>query len=458
MDFSPAKKVEGVHSLSRPSLSYWQDAWIRFRKNKQSVISLWIVVALALFSLVGPLVWQVDPTEQDLSRVSTPPQWSRAKALVVGETNYLEPVVRTDWPTAPDVDQPIEGPPQNLRVQGNPTMQSVQLVWEPVSGASSYAIYRNEERAPVSPNWGVPLGETFAGNVVSYEDYSSLEVKTYFYTVVPKTLMGDESDQVATLQVSPLRTMSLIDAQQRDPNVQEGETISLRPIPLGTDLLGRDMLARLMFGGKISLFIGIFTAILYTFLGVVIGGIAGYYGGKVDQYIMRFTDFVMGLPFLLFMILLSVVLAKGPGESGVTALILAMVLLSWTGPARLVRGQVLQIRESEFVHAARLLGAKPQYLLFRHLVPNLLGVILISMTFSIPAAIFTEAFLSFIGLGVAAPAASWGSMCTDGVQTFLVTPHEFFAPGVCISLTVLAFNLLGDGLRDALDPRLRSTE
>jgi oligopeptide transport system permease protein len=135
-----------------------------------------------------------------------------------------------------------------------------------------------------------------------------------------------------------------------------------------------------------------------------------------------------------------------------------MILLSWTGAARLTRGQVLQLREAEFVQASRLLGARRHYLLLRHLLPNTLGVILVSLTFAIPSAIFTEAFLSFIGMGVAPPTASWGSMCNDGIKVFLVHPHEFFAPAVAISVAVLAFNLLGDGLRDALDPRLRSVE
>jgi oligopeptide transport system permease protein len=171
---------------------------------------------------------------------------------------------------------------------------------------------------------------------------------------------------------------------------------------------------------------------------------------------MRVTDFVLALPFLLFMILFKVAFGAGPGESGIIPMLIALIALSWTGPARLTRGQILQLRESEFVQASRLLGAKPMYLILRHLLPNTLGVILVSLTFAIPNAIFTEAFLSFIGMGVVPPNPSWGSMANDGIQTFLTHPHEFFFPAVLISLTVLAFNLLGDGLRDALDPKMRS--
>ena len=169
------------------------------------------------------------------------------------------------------------------------------------------------------------------------------------------------------------------------------------------------------------------------------------------------VDFVMALPFLLVVILISVTLGAG-GDRSIIALVSGMVSLGWSGVARLTRGQILQLRESEYVQAARLLGARPRYLLLRHLLPNTLGVILVSFTFAIPGAIFTEAFLSFISMGVKPPKASWGSMAQDGYQTFLTSPHLFIFPSLFIAAAVLAFNLLGDGLRDALDPKLRSRE
>jgi oligopeptide transport system permease protein len=213
-----------------------------------------------------------------------------------------------------------------------------------------------------------------------------------------------------------------------------------------------------MSGARVSLFIGFTAPFVFILMGVLVGGISGYFGGRVDHWLMRITDFVLALPFLLFMILFKVAFGSGPGESGIGPMLVAMIVLSWTGAARLTRGQVLQLRESEFVQASRLLGARRIYLLLRHLLPNTLGVILVSLTFGIPSAIFTEAFLSFIGMGVAPPTPSWGSMCNDGIKTFLVHPHEFLFPAAAISVTVLAFNLLGDGLRDALDPRMRSVE
>ena len=226
--------------------------------------------------------------------------------------------------------------------------------------------------------------------------------------------------------------------------------------PLGTDYLGRDMLARLMAGARVSLFIGIVAPALFVLFGVVFGAAAGFVGGRVDQFMMRFADFVVALPFLLFMILFKIAFGIGPGESGVMPMLVAMVVLLWPATARLVRGQILQLREAAYVQASQLLGARTNYLVLRHMLPNTLGVVLVTLTFEIPKAIFVEAFLSFIGMGVAPPTPSWGSMSNEGIATMLTTPHELIFPALFISITVLAFNLLGDGLRDALDARMRN--
>ena len=237
-----------------------------------------------------------------------------------------------------------------------------------------------------------------------------------------------------------------------------GSALKLTAHPLGTDYLGRDMLARLMHGAQVSLFIGIVAPLLYVLIGIAYGSAAGFLGGWADQILMRFADFVVALPFLLFMILFKIAFGIGPGESGIVPMLIAMVILLWPATARLVRGQILQIREEGYIDASRLLGAKSSYLIARHMIPNTMGVILVTLTFAVPSAIFTEAFLSFIGMGVAPPTPSWGSMCNEGLKTMLTYPHELIFPAALISLTVLAFNLLGDGLRDALDARMRSRE
>ncbi|KAA5808088.1 ABC transporter permease [Thermoanaerobacterium thermosaccharolyticum] len=218
----------------------------------------------------------------------------------------------------------------------------------------------------------------------------------------------------------------------------------------GTDYLGRDLFVRVWMGARVSLFIGVVIALLDTIIGVTYGGIAGYFGGQVDNIMMRIVDILYGIPYLILVILLMVVMGQG-----LWTIITAMVMTGWVGMARIVRGQVLQLKEQEFVLAAKTLGASPGRIILRHLIPNALGPIIVSMTFDVPNAIFSEAFLSYIGLGIRAPLASWGTLANDATQVLLMYPMQLFIPGFFISITMLAFNMLGDGLRDALDPRLR---
>jgi oligopeptide transport system permease protein len=451
-DFLPAERAPGARGLSRPSLSYWQDAWIRLVKNRQALASLAIVCGLVLFTLVGPLVWRVDPGEQVLSRISEAPSLGR-RATVLAAPPAYEEVILEDVPASPKADGATLPAPATLEFVGDPTVLAVRLRWTPVEGAAGYLVYRSSE-PPEGDYLGLPLGEVVGGNVVSFEDAFNLEPRTYHYSVVAKNVA--DSPNAVTRSVTLEPGISVAAAQELRPGARPGDVVTFPRRPLGTDYLGRDLLARLMAGARISLFIGFFAPFAAIAIGVVIGGVAGALGGRVDRWIMSFTDFVLALPFLLFMILFRVVLGTGAGESGIMPMMVALVALSWTGAARLTRGQVLQLRESEFVQAARLLGAGPWTLLVRHLLPNTLGVVLVSLTFAIPGAIFTEAFLSFIGMGVVPPTPSWGSMANDGIQTFLTHPHEFLFPAVAISVTVLAFNLLGDGLRDALDPKMRA--
>lgn len=219
----------------------------------------------------------------------------------------------------------------------------------------------------------------------------------------------------------------------------------------GTDDLGRDMFSRTWTGARISLFIGITAVILDLIIGVIWGGIAAYKGGKTDEIMMRIVDILYGLPHLLVTILLMVVL-----KPGLLTIIIAMAATGWIGMARLVRGEILRLKESEFVLASQILGASFFRILFKHLIPNSMGPIIVSMTLSVPGAIFAEATLSFLGLGVPVPLASWGTMTSEGLVTLLTGEvWRLFFPALFISLTMFSFNVLGDGLRDALDPKLR---
>ncbi len=460
-DFEHVDTDLSVEHISRPSLSYWQDAWIRLKKNTRAIISLYIIIALAIFTLVGPLVWQVDPSLQDLNQISQAPSLPK-KAIIVGPYERWQGIVLEDFPVEPAEYAETVPAVTGLKTFEKPTTQQVRLVWNPVKGAAGYNIYRNQRPPEHFNDLGLPLGSTYGGNEVSYEDRLSLESRPYYYSVVP-TDGVDEYEVFTVLRVEPEMIITVAEARSRDllPD-QEGSVIGteidLEFHPFGTDYLGRDMLARLMQGARVSLFIGIVAPFIYVLIGIAYGGIAGYFGGRLDALLMRFADFVVALPFLLFMILFKIAFGIGPGESGIFPMLIALVLLLWPATARLVRGQVLQIREQGYIEAAQLLGAKPTYLIMRHIIPNTMGVILVTLTFAVPAAIFTEAFLSFIGMGVAPPTPSWGSMCNEGVKTMLSHPHELIFPAAFISVTVLAFNLLGDGLTEALDSRMRSRE
>lgn len=470
--FQKQTKTSKENAIVRPSLSYWQDALRRFANNKQSLFAFGLAMALLFFSFIGPFIWRKDPSHQDLHSPARSPNMGQM-AVVVGDLATFEPqfvnsgessagtsgssaeIVASPTPTEEVV--PELGKVENFKVIGFPTTQNVILGWDMVVGASGYTIYRNEVK-PEGGSLGVPLGDISQGNQITFEDTQSLEARDYYYAIVPKDANGIESLNPTILHINVMSAIGVDAAKELGVSSEVGSRVRLSSAPLGTDSLGRDILARLMSGGRVSLFIGIFASLLSVLFGIALGGVSGFFGGNIDSSIMRFTDLISGLPFLLCMILLNVVLNVGPGESGVTALLISLVILSWTGTARLVRGQILQLRNSEFIQAARMMGARPTYLIMRHMLPNLFGVILVTLTFQIPSAIFTEAFLSFIGLGVASPATSWGSMCNEAIQSLLTRPYEFFAPAVVISLTVLSFNLLGDGLRDALDPKLRSNE
>jgi len=220
--------------------------------------------------------------------------------------------------------------------------------------------------------------------------------------------------------------------------------------PFGLDDFGRDMLSRVMGGAAIALGVGVGASMLASTIGIVLGLLAGFYRGKIDVVISLLINISYGVPDLLIALILVVLIGRGLGN-----IILAISVTAWLGMARLVRGQTLALREREFVEAARSIGTKNLKILTRHILPNALGPIVVQATYLVPAAIIFEAFLSLLGLGIPPPAPSWGSMASEGYKALQIAPHIVLVPCLALSLTVLAFNWVGDGLRDAIDPRMR---
>lgn len=219
----------------------------------------------------------------------------------------------------------------------------------------------------------------------------------------------------------------------------------------GTDELGRDVFSRVWKAGRVSIVIGLTAAFVSSIVGCIYGGISAFFGGRVDNIMMRIIEILMSVPYLLVVILISLIL----DSKGLGTLLLAMCLTGWCGIARLVRGQMLQISSQEYVTAAKALGVSPWNIIRKHLIPNTIGIIIVAITFDIPGYIFAEAFLSYVGLGIQSPDTSWGALASAAQQNLVFYPYQLFFPSLMIALTMLSFTLLGDGLRDALDPKLR---
>lgn len=380
--------------ISRPSLTYWQDAWRRLKKHKLAMVGVVIIIFVILFGVFGPYFTPYSYSDQSNDYRNLPPVLDLFK-----------------------VDEGV-----NLYLSNDYNMFLVSDKGEMVRKL------KLDKRDAINKVYEYLLDAENSDEIVVLDfSYNTLRDKQgydYDYTIDYRGTVFQYSN----------------------------ESLLNRSFPFGTDELGRDILTRVMYGARISLIIAFVATFVNLFIGVIYGSISGFEGGRVDNIMMRIVDIINSIPLMLYVILLMVWFRK---SDGLTNIIIALSSVYWVSMARLVRGQMLSLKEQEFVLAARVIGVPKYKIILRHLIPNAIGPIIVSMTMMIPSAVFTEAFLSFIGLGVSAPQASWGTLANNALAGLTTYPYQLFFPAMAIAITILAFNFLGDGLRDALDPRLR---
>ncbi len=390
------KEEKNIEKIVRPSMTYWQDAWRRLKQNYLSMIGLVTIILLVLLAIVGPMLSKHDFARQNLSLQGIPPIMDLYK---VSDETY------------------VYAHREYKLIQIDPEGHVIKRIAE-----------KNNDTEK---------------KIRSYEiDGKKVELEYSYISAQNKAV--EEGTEAAGPQAQKFALR--IDGQE----VQPEKTVFNKTYWFGSDTLGRDIFVRVLNGARISLFIAFVATTVNLVIGVLYGGISGYMGGRVDAIMMRIVDIIDTVPLILYVILLTVVF-----EPGLQSIVIALGSVFWDRMARIVRAQVLTLKEQEFILAARTLGASTNRIMIRHLIPNALGPIIVTMTMMIPTAIFTEAFLSFIGLGVTPPIASWGTLANDALAGLRTYSYQLFFPSMAICITMLAFNFLGDGLRDALDPRLR---
>jgi len=392
LNFEPATAEEAQdQELLRISLTYWQDVWRRLKNHKLAMVGLIGVIFVILFAIFGPLFSLFSYSDQNLDFANTPPRFSIYRVADNPDYNVF---LTRDY--------------KLLHISDNGTILNRLKL---------------DDKDVINKKY-------------TYVDGDKSVLLDFSYNLLP----GKEAEYDYTFSMNGAPEV-----------IQPLKKVSNRLYPFGSDDLGRSLLVRVMYGARISLTIAFVASLVNLLVGVVYGSIAAYEGGRTDNLMMRFVDLLNSIPLLIYIILIMVLV----GNRGLWTLTFALGSVYWVQMARLVRGQVLSLKEQEFVLAARALGVNRSHIISRHLVPNAIGPIIVTMTMMIPSAVFTEAFIAFIGLGVSAPMASWGTLANDGLGGLMSYPYQLFFPSLAIAVTMLSFNFLGDGLRDALDPRLR---
>ena len=421
--------------IEKPSLTFLQDGWRRLKQNKTAMISMVLVLLLILGAILIPYFWPYSYEEQTLTLSNTPPFLDIYP--LNDEANNICIYITQSY----DV---IEVTPDGE------LLQLVQPDYKDVIGRkSTYDL--NGKQLVIDYSLYTQALKEYNSLEKKYGEDGSVSVSEADYLM---TYFGEDA---ADTTVSVLEAKNILDEKidkcsiTYDGNkLTESKSVHNKTFVLGSDSLGRDLFIRVVYGARVSLTVGVVAALVNFLIGVFYGCFSGYKGGNVDTVMMRIVDVIDSVPMTLYVILIMVIIG-----SGMASIILALGLTYWVRMARIVRGQVLSLKNSEFVLAARTLGASTGRIFVKHLIPNMMGTIMVAIAMQIPNAIFTEAFLSFIGLGVSAPMASWGTLCNDALASIYVYPYQLLIPAVAISVTILALNLFSDGLRDAFDPKQR---
>ena len=427
-DFAPAAESEKASMVeTHKSISYWRDAWRRFRANTVSMVALAIFILCLLFAFLGPRLIPYNYSSQ----------YRSSQKLAPFEYSKGEELIRSN------VAGKYDGFFATALQPGSKTAISKGDYYISFKG-QTYAFHLDK-----AIEKSVLILDLDSENVLSVIKESALK-KGDAKSFTPIALTDTPAEGAKELKL----------VNRVFPHV------------FGTDSAGRDIMARTMYGTRVSIIIGIVAALIVLVIGSIYGAVSGLSGGAVDIILMRIVELIYSVPEVLIVLLLQVVLkdplqewfdssqtafAKAMGDlgSGIVSIFITFALLYWVTMARIVRGQVLQLKKQEYVTAATALGASNRRIIRRHLLPNCVGQLVITTCLQIPSAIFLESFLSFLGLGVSAPMASLGSLCSDALETISIYPYRLIFPGIILTIVVLTLNLIGDGLRDALDPRLK---